>query len=137
MEENVHSTAARAAASNTRDEGINKMEINAITNFQNPRVRDSKKLTVEEKREIIKERLKNNFPTEYIFHFAVVFIQLGLVEIGLQIALICYKAPFYYIGNGIWGGTLVIINGLLKYHLCKFKLSFFSANIVLEITFFN
>lgn len=78
-----------------------------------------KKLTVEEKREIIKERLRNNFPIEYVFHFAIVFIEVGFVEIGLQAALIWDRAPLYFIGSGIWGGLFAILNGLLKFYLCK------------------
>lgn len=81
--------------------------------------RRKKKLSTEEKRELIRRQLATNFPTKTLFFFSIVYFIIGFSGIGLQIALICYKAIGYEIGNGIWGGSFAIFNGLIKLNLCN------------------
>jgi hypothetical protein len=80
----------------------------------------SKKPTIEEKREIIQDLLETHFPSSTIFYFAISYCELGLAAIGLQSALIAYDAPLSRIGNGIWGGILAMLNGLLKLYMCNY-----------------
>ena len=83
--------------------------------------RRKKKLSTEEKRELIRRQLTSNFPTKTLFFFSIVYFIIGFSGIGLQIALICYKAIGYEIGNGIWGGAFAVFNGLIKLNLCNNK----------------
>jgi len=73
--------------------------------------------TTAEKRELLRIKLKNDIPTKMVIFFGIVFILIGLVSIGLEIALIHYRALNYKLANGIWGGYFSILNGLIKINL--------------------
>lgn len=111
------------------DEIENGIDLDKPTNSQTPTNTDDsknkKKLSIAEKRVIIEERLKNNLPRDTIIYFAVFFIEIGLVGIALQIALMVYDAPLNRMGNGIWGGLFAIGNSCLKIYLSKCMLFVF------------
>lgn len=80
-----------------------------------------KKISIHEKRILIKKQLLANFPQRTVLFFGVVFIIIGFVEIGLQVVLIVYRSVCFQIGKGIWAGFITILDGLLKLNLCNLK----------------
>lgn len=80
---------------------------------------ESENPTIEEKRQIIKQRLKNNFPVKTVLAFGMGFIAIGLAAISMDIALITFKAVNYQLGNGLWAGCSSILNGLTKLNQCN------------------
>ena len=77
------------------------------------------KLTIEEKRDIIRYNLATNLPVYLPIIFGTILILIGLSGISLQICLIINKSINYEIGNGIWGGFFAILNGLIKLNIGK------------------
>lgn len=82
-------------------------------------IKPKKKISIHEKRILIKKQLLANFPQRTVLFFGVVFIIIGFVEIGLQVVLIVYRSVCYQIGKGIWAGFITILDGLLKLNLCN------------------
>lgn len=80
---------------------------------------DNENPTTEEKRDIIKNKLKNNFPVKTVLSFGMAFIAVGVAAISLDVALITFKAVNYQLGNGVWAGCSSILNGLTKLNQCK------------------
>ena len=87
-----------------------------------------KKISIHEKRILIKKQLLANFPQRTVLFFGVVFIIIGFVEIGLQVVLIVYRSVCYQIGKGIWAGFITILDGLLKLNLCNLNFLFNTLN---------
>lgn len=89
--------------------------------FQSPQKSSSsnkkQKVPLDEKIEFISNQLKNNFPFKRVIIIGIIMILIGFAAIGLQVLLIINKALYYEIGNGIWGGCLAIVSGLLKINL--------------------
>lgn len=74
-----------------------------------------------DKRAIIKQQLKTNVPMKTAFLFGMLQVIIGLAAVELQIALIVYTAINYQIGNGIWAGFIVMLNGVIKLNIGKRK----------------
>lgn len=72
-----------------------------------------------DKREIIKRQIETNFPTKITITTGLILILIGLAGIGLQIGLIVNNGVHYEYGNGIWGGFLALINGLIRLNMGK------------------
>ena len=81
---------------------------------------DNETPTTEEKRDIIKHQLKNNFPVKTVLTVGMAFISLGVASISLDVALITFKAVNYQLGNGVWAGCSAILNGLTKMNQCNY-----------------
>ncbi|RNA02841.1 hypothetical protein BpHYR1_019381, partial [Brachionus plicatilis] len=69
----------------------------------------------------IEKMLTNDYPKSESLCFILVGLVLGLTAIGLQIYSIIKQTPLYYIGTGIWVGSLMVINELLLLYLNDFK----------------
>lgn len=105
-------------------ESISPQSVTASTETTEEKHADSPP-TTEEKRDIIKHQLKNNFPVKTVLTFGVAFISLGVAAISLDVALITFKAVNYQLGNGVWAGCSAILNGLTKMNQCKFVFIFY------------
>lgn len=74
--------------------------------------------SIDAKRDLMKMKLETNFPLLTTLIFALVFIEIGLAAIALQIGLVINMALNHQIGNGFWGGIFAIVNGLIKLNMC-------------------
>jgi hypothetical protein len=74
-------------------------------------IKPKKKISIHEKRILIKKQLLANFPQRTVLFFGVVFIIIRV--------LIVYRSVCYQIGKGIWAGFITILDGLLKLNLCN------------------
>jgi hypothetical protein len=63
-------------------------------------------------REQFNANLRHNFPVKYMFFNGFLLLFVGIVCIALQIALITFQAPFYYLVNGLWGGGACVFLSL-------------------------
>jgi len=82
-------------------------------------------LTPEERAKCLEIFLKEKFPTK-IYAFVIIFsIFLGLNMIGFQIALINVKGSLYFIGTGIWVGSILVLVKLFSLGLSNFKNVYF------------
>lgn len=95
----------------------------ATTNTK--KIKQKNKLTIEEKRDIIRYNLATNLPIYLPIIFGTILCLIGLSGISLQICLIINQSINYEIGNGIWGGFFAILNGLIKINIGK---SFINRN---------
>ncbi len=66
-------------------------------------------LTPQERDHCLEIFLKEKFPTKIYAFILIYTILLGLCMIGFQIALIVVKGSWYYIGTGIWIGSILVI----------------------------
>lgn len=111
-----------------------------INNLQNVQVKveamsnqkSMPKLTRVEKRAIIQELLRTNFPFKSVLFFGMSFVLIGLAAVTLQIILIANQSPGSNIAGGIWGGFFAFLNGLHRLILCK-KILYILMCLVLSI----
>lgn len=91
----------------------------SMTTANTTKTKTKNKLTIEEKRDIIRYNLATNLPVYLPIIFGTILILIGLSGICLQIWLILNKSINSEIGNGIWGGIFAILNGLIKLNIGK------------------
>lgn len=95
--------------------------VNSTRSKQQQDINNQKTLnkSLVDKRAIIRQQLKTNAPTKTAFLFGMLQVIIGLAAVELQIALIVYTAINYQIGNGIWAGFIVMLNGVIKLNIGK------------------
>lgn len=71
------------------------------------------------KRAYITDRLLYHYPYVITTIYVLLFLYIGLVQIGLQTVLIAYQAYNWQVCNGFWGGLVCILNATLNLNLGK------------------
>lgn len=74
----------------------------------------------EQKRLMIIRKLEDELPVGYLMMHCVILWILSVLLISIQIALIVYKSPLYYICSGFWVGGYFIFCSILVCFLSKF-----------------
>jgi len=74
--------------------------------YPTKRVRFGWKL-LEKKR--LTEQLNKCFPSMYVLSHSVCLLLLSIIQIALQIALMCTNGALWYVASGIWGGVYFVI----------------------------
>lgn len=79
---------------------------------------DAKKRELKlKKRAYITDRLLYHYPYVITTIYVLLFLYIGLVQIGLQTVLIAYQAYNWQVCNGFWGGLVCILNATLNLNL--------------------
>lgn len=69
------------------------------------------------KRAYITDRLLYHYPYVITTIYVLLFLYIGLAQIGLQTVLIAYQAYNWQVCNGFWGGLVCILNATLNLNL--------------------
>ena len=85
-------------------------------------------LLYQQRVKFIENRLRDNFPQNYVYFHAALLIFSGILGILLQVALIINQEPMYEYGQGVWAGTaclMIAVSALLlgKIHILCFIFS--------------
>ncbi len=89
--------------------------------YPTKRVRFGWKL-LEKKR--LTEQLNKCFPSMYVLSHSVCLLLLSIIQIALQIALMCTNGALWYVASGIWGGVYFVIVAAYGIFLGIFIISF-------------
>ncbi len=76
----------------------------------------------EQKRQIIEQRLKENFPLVLTLFHLCFLIGVALSVIVLQIFLVVQKADYCYVFNGVWAGLAALTLAVICIFLSKLNL---------------
>jgi hypothetical protein len=81
----------------------------------------------EQKRSLITRKLEDDLPVNYMMMHCFILIVLAILFVSIQIALIVYKSPLFYICSGFWVGAYFVFCAVLTAFLSKL---FFSKIIL-------
>jgi hypothetical protein len=81
----------------------------------------------EQKRSLITRKLEDDLPVNYMMMHCFILIVLAILFVSIQIALIVYKSPLFYICSGFWVGAYFVFCAVLTAFLSKL----FSSKITL------
>ena len=73
----------------------------------------------EQKRLMIIRKLEDDLPVGYLMLHCIILWILALLLVAIQIALIVYKSPLYYICSGFWVGAYFLLCSLVTALLSK------------------
>jgi hypothetical protein len=59
---------------------------------------------IQQQKEYFQKLIKERYPVKFAIATSAIMIIICLIEIAMQIIIIVNKAPYYYIGGGIWAG---------------------------------
>ena len=62
----------------------------------------------EQKRQLVVRKLEETLPIAYLLLHSGLLLVISIVVVALQIALIVYKSPLYYICNGFWTAAIYL-----------------------------
>ena len=65
--------------------------------------------------------IRDRYPRNFAIVHSIIMIILSLTVIVLQIVMIIYQSPYYFIGGGIWSGAYFILCASLAIVLGKFQ----------------
>jgi hypothetical protein len=75
----------------------------------------------EQKRQIIEQRLKTNFPIGLTLVHLSFLVVVALCVIILQVILVVRKADYYYVFSGVWAGLTALALAVICLVLGNFK----------------
>lgn len=73
----------------------------------------------EQKRSLITRKLEDDLPVNYMMMHCFILIVLAILFVSIQIALIVYKSPLFYICSGFWVGAYFVFCAVLTAFLSK------------------
>jgi hypothetical protein len=63
--------------------------------------------------------LADRYPVTFVIVHSIIVILLSLTAIALQIVMIVYQTPYYFVGAGIWVGVYFLISAFLELLISK------------------
>lgn len=110
--------------------GTNKLSIQGKSPYELAYMR--RVCVREQKRLMIIRKLEDELPVGYLMMHCVILWLLALLLIAIQIALIVYRSPLFYICSGFWVGAYFIFCSILVGFLSKkfinYSTQFFLTN---------
>lgn len=77
----------------------------------------------EQKRQLVVRKLDETLPIAYLLLHSGLLLVISIVVVAVQIALIVYKSPLYWLCNGFWTAAIYLVSIVVLFFLGKLLLS--------------